>query len=193
MIDRPARNKLAELVRHLIAGTITTDKFSDTAIDIMCSSKDQGVKAVFTAADGLYGDLNILPYRLRGADKVEPKTRRQMAIAALFLYSDLEYEWPEDTFFETPRGDTGLALLCGLVAVVGLFAGIINPLITIAFLLIAVGIYEYSHHYVAGNFAEWAERQKQIGDFEVWPFLRQADFENAKKNPRLLTGTEPVG
>jgi hypothetical protein len=33
----------------------------------------------------------------------------------------------------------------------------------------------------------------QNGDYEVWPFLRHKDFENARKHPTLLRGiTQPI-
>jgi len=43
MIDRSARNKLAELLRSLAAGLISNDEFEDT----MPKSKDKAINEVF--------------------------------------------------------------------------------------------------------------------------------------------------
>src|SRR6266516_3898150 len=60
MIDRNARNRLAEGIRHLAAGTITNDGFEERALS---SSTDPAVHAVFFGGPWfLYHDL--MRYRL---------------------------------------------------------------------------------------------------------------------------------
>jgi len=90
MIDRNARNRLAEGIRHLAAGTITNVEFEERALS---SSTDPAVHAVFVGGPWfLYHDL--MRYRLKGAHRLSPAVRREAARWVLFLKSDLPYEWP---------------------------------------------------------------------------------------------------
>ena len=38
---------------------------------------------------------------------------------------------------------------------------------------------------------EEVEHLRSIGDFDVWPFIHEADFERALKHPKLLSGGAP--
>jgi hypothetical protein len=90
MIDRSARNRLAEGIRHLVAGTISNVEFEERSLS---SSTDPAVHAVFIGGPWfLYHDL--VRYRLRGVHRLSPADRREAARWALFLKSDLPYEWP---------------------------------------------------------------------------------------------------
>jgi len=92
MIDRNARDRLAEAIRHLAAGTITNVEFGERALS---SSADPAVHAVFLGGPWfLYHDL--ASYRLKGAHRLSPAVRREAARWILFLKSDLPYEWPVD-------------------------------------------------------------------------------------------------
>ena len=90
MIDRDARNRLAEGIRHLVAGVITNVEFEDRALS---RSSDPAIAAVFLGGPWfLYHD--IVRYKLRGADRLSPAVRREAARWIIFLKSDLPYEWP---------------------------------------------------------------------------------------------------
>ena len=90
MVDRPARNRLAEGIRHLAAGAITNVEFEDR---LVLSSPDPAVRAVFFGGPWfLYHD--VMRYKLRGAHRLDPAVRRHAARWVLFLKSDLPYEWP---------------------------------------------------------------------------------------------------
>lgn len=90
MIDRIARDRLAEAVRHLAAGTMTNVEFEERALS---ASADPAVHAVFLGGPWfLYHDL--MSYRLKGAYRLSPAVRREAARWVLFLKSDLAYEWP---------------------------------------------------------------------------------------------------
>ena len=89
MIDREVRRHVAELLRHLLSGQITTDEFEAA---LPKTSQDRGVIAVSREAWYLYSDL--WEYRLTGTDKVTADVRRHVARWIAFLHSDLEYEWP---------------------------------------------------------------------------------------------------
>jgi len=90
MIDRDARNRLAEGIRHLVAGITTNDEFEDRSLS---RSKDLAIHAVFAGGPWfLYHD--VMRHRLRGQYRVSPSVRREAARWVLFLKTDLPYEWP---------------------------------------------------------------------------------------------------
>ena len=90
MVDRDARDRFAELLRHLVAGQITNDDFADR---LPLSSGDSAVNQIFwNGAWMLYDDLR--EYRLAGRYRLPREARREVARWILFLKSDLTYEWP---------------------------------------------------------------------------------------------------
>jgi hypothetical protein len=90
MIDRPARNRLAEGIRHLAAGLVDNVEFE---VRVPWHSSDPGVRAVFLGGPWfLYHD--VVRYRLRGTHRLSPALRREAARWVLFLKTDLPYEWP---------------------------------------------------------------------------------------------------
>jgi hypothetical protein len=114
MIDRPARNRLAQGIRHLAAGVVTNIEFEDRALS---PSADPAVQAVFLGGPWfLYHD--VARYKLRGAHRLSPAVRREAARWVLFLKSDLPYEWPIER-----RGILGSLAWIGLnLVTVGFFA-----------------------------------------------------------------------
>jgi hypothetical protein len=88
MIDREARNTLAEQLRHLVSGLITNDEFSDA---VAVKTQDAGVRAVEEQAWFLYSDLS--QHKLNGGHALSKSDRRTISRFILFLHSDLEYEW----------------------------------------------------------------------------------------------------
>jgi hypothetical protein len=200
MIDRSSRDRLAELLRHLICGQMTNDDFSDTASNVAYGSEDRAVRVIYESADGLYDDL--WTYRLRGAQRLSDDVRRQFSIAAMFLYSDREYEWPEFSDWSC-LGDfarlicaalafpTGLALLVGAFAFASsgsLIASVVLLLASASCFGAIAWLYFQSQAAVRREYHAWCERQNRFGDWDVWPFLRRADFNSQRRFPRLLTG-----
>lgn len=92
MIDREARDILAENFRHLIAGQITNDQFEARRR----KSKDAGVNEVFFGgAWPLYDDFH--EHNLTGRWAIKKEHWPIAARYILFLKTDLEYEWPIKT------------------------------------------------------------------------------------------------
>jgi hypothetical protein len=193
VVDRSARDQLAELVRHLVTGQIDTAYFAMRAEELAETSQDHGVWAVYGAAAGLR-DEDLWPVRYRGSNRLSADTRRRMAIAALYLYSDVDYEWPPSS---GPRGgclDSLLCFACGTL----LFAGVMLLaasfvwfwllLASLRCFVSAFLVWGLSQRLVAKYKAQWEEEQNRIGDYDVWPFLTQMDFEVARQRPRLLCG-----
>jgi hypothetical protein len=88
MVDREARDQLAERLRHLASGLMTNDRFEATS----CPSKDRAISELeWRLAWPVYDDMH--EHRLKGEYALTFGQRRDFARAILFLKSRLEYEW----------------------------------------------------------------------------------------------------
>jgi hypothetical protein len=201
MIDRQARDQLAELVRHLMAGTMGVCRFVEAGGKIALRSQDAGVRAVFDFAAGMCEDdladtslKDMWADRLPTCYRKSGRIRRKMAIAALFLYSDAEYKWPPLCGPRVAGLDCLLMLgciLCVAVAFVAFGFGLRFPAVlefSWLFLAASIWVYRYSQRMVDRALAEWEDEQRQIGAYDVWPFMRDAEFDEARDRPRLLCG-----
>lgn len=90
MIDRISRDRLAEQIRHLVAGVITNYEYEDR---IVTGSRDPAVGEIYWVIWQLYDDLH--EHRLTGT--ISKEDRRVIARLILFLKSDLEYEYPHSS------------------------------------------------------------------------------------------------
>src|SRR5262245_5398468 len=94
-LDRTARDRLAELLRHLASGRISTDRFSIESDQLVYSTQDPGVQVVYGAGIALAGQWDAIgSICFRGRFRLAPDDRRRMARAVVFLHSDAAYEWP---------------------------------------------------------------------------------------------------
>jgi hypothetical protein len=91
MIDRIARDKLADQIRHLVAGLTTNDDFEEEVLAV--ETDDRAYWAIVDQAWFLYSDL--YQHKLRGSHAISKQERRIICTFILFLHSDLEYEWSE--------------------------------------------------------------------------------------------------
>ena len=89
MIDKQARAKLSESLRHLVSGQITNDQFEKIAPR---KSNDRAIWAIRHRAWFLYDDLK--EYKLKGKYALTPKAKGVITRWLLFLKSNFEYEWP---------------------------------------------------------------------------------------------------
>lgn len=90
MIDRSARNQLAEALRVLAAGLVSNDEFEDSRLP---HSHDVAIREIFSrGAWMLYSDNR--EYRLTGKNKLDAATKSEVARWVLFLKTDLQYQWP---------------------------------------------------------------------------------------------------
>jgi len=88
MIDRPARDNLAERLRHLASGTMTNYAFEDSGIKTM----DEAIREIeFRLAWPRYDDLH--EHTLTGGYAITRGSRLDFARTILFLKTDLPYEW----------------------------------------------------------------------------------------------------
>jgi hypothetical protein len=121
MVDRIARDKFAELLRHFAAGRLTNDEYEDAAFQILeaADAKDRLPGVMFSRVWHLYDDLRV--HRLRDEHALADEGRRAVARWVVFLHSDLEYEWPVRSFISL---SSCLLRLCTL----GLAGVILTPI-----------------------------------------------------------------
>ena len=182
MIDRERRNRYAEQLRHFAAGVSTVEDYEarTDGLRFGCGpDEDEAIYKVWRNVWPLYDDF--CTERLRGEWEITKETRRWITISILFLYSDCEYQWPE---FRPRVKDRFFGAMDDLVS--GLLF-LPDALTSESFQL------QERWWNVTKSFRErqWEEGQRfyrQFGDMEIWPFLHQADYAAALKNPKFLAG-----
>lgn len=90
MVDRHARDALAEAVRHFVSCLSTNYQFDDAAFDL--STDDQGVVEIREQVWLIYDDLH--EHKLEGKWALSDEQRAVVHRIILFLKSDSEYLWP---------------------------------------------------------------------------------------------------
>ena len=90
MIDRIARNAMAEAPRHYLAGLSTNFRFDDALHEIQ--SADVAIKAIRTQLWLIYDDLR--EHRAKNDWQLSEHQREIVVRTILFLKSDIEYQWP---------------------------------------------------------------------------------------------------
>ncbi len=91
MIDRNARNKLAEAICALANDLITNNEFEDYRLPY--SNEDFAIFEAFSEGTWcLYSDFK--EYRLAGIHRLEKETKHVVARWIPFLKADYPYEWP---------------------------------------------------------------------------------------------------
>ncbi len=190
IVDRSDRNKLAELIRHLISGTITTYTFFDSADDLTHKTEDETVKLIAEYMEDLFIDERNI--KLRGRKKLSKETKIMMLRCCLLLYSNKHYEWP---FIECPTNlkYTFFLIICDVcIFPIGCIALILNPFIGILFFASAIFIDRWVEKrkkvWEEDDYNNYVEAYRKYGDYEVWPFIRNSDFDEAKRHPPLLVG-----
>ena len=113
MVDRPARDRAAALVRDFRDGRIDNDRFAD---DFPARSDDRALRAIYSMLWYSYDDLHR--HRLTGKHALTPMGTALFDRCIAFLESDEEYAWPIDDFVGTWAGP--LLLLIGLCTAFGL-------------------------------------------------------------------------
>jgi hypothetical protein len=89
MVDRKARDILAEQIRHLLAGVITNFQYIEEVDRLF--TDDKGIRPIMNTIWQVYDDL-----REHKVDKTSFSLddRKMLGRIILFLKSDLEYQWP---------------------------------------------------------------------------------------------------
>lgn len=90
MIDRKARNLIAESTRHYLSGLSTNFKFDDSLFQI--SSDDAAIDAIRNNLWLIYDDLR--EHKHEGKWELSAAQREIAVRIIMFLKSDFEYTWP---------------------------------------------------------------------------------------------------
>ncbi len=91
MIDRKARNKLAEEIRHFMGCFTDNFEYDDAVFDI--DSDDRGVIEVRQQVWVTYDDLR--QHKMEGKWALPDDQMVIIKRCIVFLKSDIEYEWPK--------------------------------------------------------------------------------------------------
>ncbi len=199
MVNLAHRKRLAQDLRHLVAGTMTNYEFDDAYSDCYADSEDETVRELGGAGYSLYSDNRR--YSLRGRDAVSRETRRAMARSVLFLRTDRRYEWP-------PMPPSAELQTLATTAYLGICAG--TAVVLICAMLLASRTRDVEFMILPGCAATawlaWSvwfrtrkypredsaqRRQWQAsGNYDVWPFFRREDFHAARRTCHLLGATK---
>ena len=112
MVDRKARDKFAELLRHFIAGRITNEEFED---QVPIPSKDLAIVEIWWIATSPF--FSDDEYTLTGEYRASDDERREIAKCVLFLKTDQEYQWPRHSTLKELLGDLRYLVSFGRVPV----------------------------------------------------------------------------
>ena len=183
MIDKERRKKLALPLRHLSAGLITNDDFEEAIMEEVSDgwtpenyyrseraksdNDDAIIKPMLELCWGLYDDTR--QHKLVKSDALTKEAFKIIARCILFLHSDYEYEWP---YFNTN-----------------------NPLLRFSLKDLILSIITLGHHYRNKreqhiiSYYEW----QKLGDYDVWPFFRKADYQEQLTRQPFLNGPHLTG
>ena len=180
MIDRASRDKYAQQLRHFAAGVLTVAEYEDRADDLAWDSDDAALFPIWETAWVCYDDFRT--ECLRGGWALNKEARRDFARAILFLQSDTPFEWPDFRY-------SGKDRLTG--AAVGFVDFLLVPLDFFSF-----GVLQLQEKWwrflTPFRNLRWEKQQafmRSVGEPDVWPFLRRADFDAALQKPKFLRGT----
>jgi len=193
MIDSEARKDLSQRIRQLVTGRITNDAFDDLVYAPYMAHSDAAVREIATFGSSLYGDL--YRYRLKGEHAVDSQTRAAAARCVLFLRSDLEYCWPEPPKYDLLFGIAWAAIYLAIplaiaLFVISLFAALSRDFTSFA-IIAACGFSPLAVRWLlmkvsARHFDSLWDSFRAHGDYDVWPFIREEDFEHAQRTLHLL-------
>lgn len=197
MVDSDLRASLSQDVRRLVAGRMTNDEFDDLYYEYYDSSDDRAVREISGFCYSLYSSGLLFPMRFRGRRALDAGTKCTCSRAVLFLRSGLEYEWPAFPDALGLRMFSALAFLGIPAGVVLLLVGTLLALssdiqfgapLFVGGLLTLVGSTWFWRSWPKLLEPQW-ESFRDSGDYGVWPFLRQSDFDHAKETCHLLGRT----
>jgi hypothetical protein len=176
MIDIDKRRKLAIHLRHLSVGLLSNDDFESNLRDDVTNgwlpeqyykakeaqSDDQIILPMLELCWGLYDDTRS--HKLKGRDKLPQESLKVIARCILFLQTDREYEWP---YFDA-----------------------MSPLFKFSLAEIVFSIFSLGQYYrdKRKEKEQAFKAFQQLGDFGIWPFFRQADYDEQLKRQPFLSG-----
>lgn len=176
MVDIQKRKKLAIHLRHLSVGLLSNDDFESSILDDVSSGwlpeeyyrskeakyDDRIIKPMLEWCWGLYSDTRN--HKLIGRDALPEEVLKTIARCILFLQTDKEYEWP---YFDSSNSLLRFSL--GEIVIS----------------ILSLGQYLRDKKKEKGKkFEEF----KKFGDYHVWPFHLQTEYEEHLKQHPFLVG-----
>jgi hypothetical protein len=180
MVNKERRKKLALHLRHLSVGLISNDAFESAGMEDVsdgwlpeqyyCSklaksgNDDPIIKPMLELCWGLYDDTRN--HNLVKSDALTKEALKIIARCILFLQSDKEYEWP--------------------------YLNLNNPLLRFSLKDLILSVLTLGHHYRTKreehiiSYYEW----QKSGDYGVWPFLREKDYQDQLTKQPFLNGQQ---
>jgi len=146
MIDRPNRDLASRLVRQFRDGQILS---FDLEEDWPFSRHDRSLAAISDAVWHFYDDFR--GRRMAGKDAPTPEEWELLTRYAAFLDTDLPYEWPAVNLLRT---------------------GGLHPLLV----TLSLGLLQPYQRWVERRNARFETKMRSFGEFDIWPFIRQADY-----------------
>jgi len=98
MIDREARNRMAEEIRHFYACLTSNFEFDDTIFEI--KTEDRGVIEIRDQLWLTYDDLT--KHKMNGDRALTNEQMKVVTRAIVFLKSNYEYSWPKAPWWYKP-------------------------------------------------------------------------------------------
>lgn len=182
MVDRAARDKLADDLTALIDGRMKTGKFTALGLE---DASDHALVEAWRFGWALYSD-DVGPSRLSGRHAVKAADREIAERCVLFLKTDLAYAWPPFFRGTTPYGGASLGcfVVFGLpsaaLSVMALERGELKAAVLLAGVPIMAGSIGFRWQFTRRARQEEECRFWASGDRDVWPLLRRAEFEAAR-------------
>jgi hypothetical protein len=178
MVDHERRKKLAFHLRQLSVGLITNDDFEEAIMDDVAEGwlpdqyyrskqaksdiEDPIIRPMLELCWGLYDDTR--QHKLKKYDQLPEEVLKVITRCILFLHSDKEYEWP--------------------------YINTSNPLFQFSLQDLVLSLISLGQHYrnkkkeQLVSFEEWQKN----GEYDLWPFIRQSDYEEMLTKQPFLAG-----
>ncbi len=184
MIDRELRKSLAIDLRRLVTGRMSTEDFDDCYFEQYEASNDRAIHAISSFGYGLYSS-GVGAYRLRGWHTVNKNTKARAARCILFLRHENEYNWPPWPDNLLWRVLQTAAFYLGIAfGVLTALVGFIDPSYGIALamlgLVLAIGSI-WIQFWTPAAIREMHAEFQRVGDWDVWPFIKRAEFDSARQ------------
>jgi hypothetical protein len=185
-VDRDTRNELAESLGLLVNGKMTNNELDDRYYEKWRECEDETVREIAGFGYSLYSS-GVGAYRLRGRNAVSQEVKEAAERASLFLRTDRDYPWPKRSpdaladMASLPWVNLGIPLLVVTLLFTGLGFfikdypwGFMLKLWAVVVAIVAAAMFGSRRRWQ--GYQEWCK----AGDTDAWPFLQQADYEQAR-------------
>ena len=168
-MEKTGRDKAILVLRRYMSGKISNDE-----LEKEWPKANKELAEIFKhGVWHIYSDLER--HFNTGRHKLSKDGKTEVARWILFLQSDQTYTWPTTNW----RDNWPFLIVALLVGLIGLRWG--GGWATIS-ILPGIFVAVFITRLTSGK------TFRRRGDWEVWPFRTRADFEEAKRHPKYLTG-----